>query len=165
MMPQPLPEAIAVHFTGSRLRIKVPTQKGNTTYFKTLAETLQDIDGVSSVSVNTTTGSVLMLHNIDLKLLIDRINEKGCLKVRMDNRFKGKLHRQIESFFVSADKKISGATGGELNLPTVLFFALVGAGIYQVARGHTNAIPWYTALWYAYSLFKKGKDTNNSTGV
>ncbi len=162
MKIQTLPEAVVVHFTTNRLRLRISSQKRNHTYFKTLATMLSDIDGVSAVDVNPITGSVLMSHNLELKMLIDRLNEKGHFKIKMDNGSKGNLHKQIESFFTDANRKVIKATGGELNLPMLIFISLLSTSLLQIIRGQFNAIPWYTALWYAYSLFKKGKGNNNS---
>ena len=41
---------------------------------------------------------------------------------------------------------------GKIDLPSGIFFALLGTGIYQLARGRFIIPPWYTAFWYAFGL-------------
>jgi hypothetical protein len=47
--------------------------------------------------------------------------------------------------------------GGWVNLGAMAFLILLGAAIYQIARGNLTAIPWYTAFWYALNIFLKSK--------
>jgi hypothetical protein len=46
-------------------------------------------------------------------------------------------------------------TGGELDIPSVFFAALLISGIYQIARGNMAAPAWYTAFWYAFGIFSR----------
>lgn len=52
-------------------------------------------------------------------------------------------------------KRIRDVSGGEFDLPSLVFLALTANGIYQVARGNVTAPPWYTAFWYAMGIFSK----------
>ena len=52
----------------------------------------------------------------------------------------------------SIDRSLRTITGGKIDLPSGIFFALLGTGIYQLARGRFIMPPWYTAFWYAFGL-------------
>lgn len=160
MTKQAAPQAKLVHRTNNRLRLRIPSQKGNLRYFKTLADSCAAIEGISSVETNHLTGSVLFKYKRGTTDLINSFNQMGLFRIMVDD--KGRLHQKIESLFVDADMKVTRATGGELNLAMLAFLVFGGAGIYQISRGNFNALPWYTALWYAFSLFKKTKNNNIS---
>jgi hypothetical protein len=52
----------------------------------------------------------------------------------------------------SIDRSLRSITGGKIDLPSGIFLALLGTGIYQLARGRFILPPWYTAFWYAFGL-------------
>lgn len=154
-----IPEAFVVHKTANRIRLKIPSQKGNASFFNELQESLKDVANIEFLQTKALTGSLLIVHSSDLPSLVDAMNKKGLFRVTLSDPRKTKLHSKIEETFTDIDKKITKVTSGELNLAMVLFLALTGTALFQVARGNFNAIPWYTALWYAASLFKKAKHT------
>ena len=65
------------------------------------------------------------------------------------------LHDSIAAGFASMDDRVKTLTGSGFDLSGLAFLALMGAGIYQIARGNFGAIPWYGAFWYALGIFSK----------
>jgi hypothetical protein len=61
------------------------------------------------------------------------------------------LHRIVQPV-EAIDRSLSTVTGGAIDLPSGIFFALLAAGVYELARGRFSAPPWYTAFWYAFGL-------------
>jgi hypothetical protein len=67
-----------VHQVPGRLRVRIPNIKENAVLGETVAEILQAIPGVYSVSVNTLTGSVKIKHDADACCcteILDRLSE------------------------------------------------------------------------------------------
>jgi hypothetical protein len=52
----------------------------------------------------------------------------------------------------SLDRSLRAVTGGKIDIPSGVFLALLGSGLYQLVRGQISAPPWYTAFWYAFGL-------------
>jgi hypothetical protein len=50
------------------------------------------------------------------------------------------------------DRSLRAVSGGKVDLPSAIFLALLGTGIYELVRGRFSAPPWYTAFWYAFGL-------------
>ena len=53
-------------------------------------------------------------------------------------------------------------SSGELDLAVMVFIALLGVGVYQIARGNFGAPPWYTAFWYALGVLTKTSSNTDS---
>ncbi len=153
------PEAFIVHSTINRLRLRIPSKRGDYEYFQTISDKCSNFPETIT-KANPLTGSLLIVHTMKQEDMIALLNKLGMFRIKTQQKSKGKLHRDIESVFAKMDKGITKATGGELNLTMLTFLTLAGAGIFQIARGNFNALPWYTALWYAASLFRKAKVAN-----
>ena len=71
-----------VHVLNGRLRIKVPEVKRAPKKAAEVVQGLQELQGVSSVRANPTTGNVLVLFEpdiIDTQQIIQALHELGCL--------------------------------------------------------------------------------------
>ncbi len=152
------PKAHISHQTKGRLRVKIPSKKGDREYFSALADSLVKHRDISEVRTNPVTGSALILHNSD-KDTIRKFAEEGKLFNMIDAAVKS--HPQISRYlfygFKGIDNTVRKATGGELDVPSVAFLSLIGLGIYDISRGNFAAPAWYTAFWYALNIFLKAK--------
>ena len=155
-----LPEARITHIISGRLRIKIPSKKGNTSYFKFLERKFSDFDKVQKVEANAVTAGMLLLHDTDIKN-ISRFAEENRLFV-VENRRPEQmvLTKRIKSGLEDLNKRATRFTGGELDLAGAVFVSLLSISIYQIARGNFFAPAWYTSLWYAVNMVFKSSDNN-----
>ena len=159
-----LPEAFVTHQTPNRLRIKIPAKKGDLTFFSGLKELLSGHPGIDQVHVNPVTGSVLLLHRIDAATLTQLATRFGLVQPQPSTHHKATLHQRMIASFRHWDEQVKVATGGELDIPSLVFLSLIGTGAYQLIFGNLIAPAWYTAFWYASSIILSVQSTNGSEG-
>ena len=58
-----LPDAYLSHQTSGRIRVKIPSKKGDDSYFKNANALLQQHKGIDRTEVNPLTGSILIIHS------------------------------------------------------------------------------------------------------
>lgn len=149
--------AYIAHSTSDRLRIKIPSKKGDTRYFHTLKERFQCLQGIERVDVAPFTGSVLFAHKTDPKTIAVFAGANGLFVLNETARpVNPPLSRRIADGFKGFDKKIKDFTAGELDIPGIAFLFLVAFGVYQISIGNFTAPAWYTAFWYGLNIFLKG---------
>jgi hypothetical protein len=151
-----LPEAKITHWHYGRMRLKVTSQRGNLAFFEALSKEITS--HVATLETNVLTGSVLIIsetQDIDVDDLV-RIGEtKGLFQLRTTDTGPVPLSKNIRNFFGRWSQGIEKWTGGELDLPLLIFLFLLANGIFQICRGNIKAPPWYTAFWYAFGVFSK----------
>lgn len=160
-----LPEAFVTHMTAGRLRIKIPSKKGERSYFSSLQERFSGLPGVQKIEVNPLTGSVLVRHSLsvkelDLKVLSGYTEAGGLFKLGAPNGAEKPVSNKINGTFRRADEKVREFTKGELDLSTAAVLGLLGVGVVQMVRGKTAAPAWHVAFWYAFNIF-----LNNQRGA
>jgi len=139
-----------------RLRIRVPSKRGDADYFRLVKEGLSAVEGVERVEVAPLTGSVLLCSQAAAETLIESARAQGLFMVKEEPEIRGTvLHDSIAAGFASMNNRVKTASGAGFDVPGLAFLALMGAGLYQIARGNFGAIPWYTAFWYALGIFSK----------
>jgi hypothetical protein len=138
--------ALLVHATRGRARVRLPSAKGDTAFFRRLEEELRRCAGVTGVKVNAKTGSVLVRHGGDLDVVARHARAQGLfeLEEREEPRAseaRGGLSRhartleEIEKAIRDADDSLRRRTNGAVDLQTLAFGALLGGSAYQVVRG------------------------------
>ena len=152
-------DAYVSHLSSGRLRVKIPSKKGNVVFFSSLKDQLSSLPGVENIEVNPVTGSILLIHSLDSESVADFLKAQQLLKVRPGKDFN--FHQEVTRVFNAADRQVTGFIGGGINLGALAFLGLVGAGVYQILRGNFAAIPWYSAFWYGLSIFLKSKSGGN----
>jgi hypothetical protein len=153
-----LPEAYVTHMTAGRLRIKIPSKKGERSYFLSLKDQFSGLPGVQKIEVNPLTGSVLVRHTLsvresDLKVLSGYTEAGGLFKLGAQDGLEKPVSDQIGGIFKGADEKVRGFTGGQVDLSTAAVVGLLGVGLFQIARGKSAAPAWHVAFWYALNIF------------
>ncbi len=156
-----LPDARLSHATSGRLRIKVPSKKGDGAYFHSLKERLTQCGGVEGLSVNPVTGSVLVLHAAGVDAIREYAEAQGLFRLSGNSPLPVSgaatpLSQRVALNYESFDRRLRSMTGGEIDIPGMAFVVLLGLGIYQIGRGNFAAPAWYTAWWYALNIFLKG---------
>ncbi len=161
-----LPEAYLSHLTSERLRIKIPSKKGNTAYFLSLKDQLSQfskLPGVQKIEVNPLTGSILVRHTLDMKNLdINTIAQyteiNGLFMLKLPAAGQTPASLKLGETFSHMNTKIKSFTGGEIDVSTLAILGFLGVAIFQMRRGHVM-IPAITALWYAATLLKEQQET------
>lgn len=151
-------EAFIVHNITGRLRIKVPSKKGNILFFENLMTKLQDIRAIEKIEINALTGSIILYSSSKSEDLISSLSSLNILKIVPSNTNKIKISSSFKNAFKEIDNKVKGLTCGELNLADIVFLSLVSVAIYQIQRGNFIAPAWYTAIWYAMNILKSDKN-------
>jgi hypothetical protein len=166
-----LPQAQISHYTVNRLRIKIPSKRGQGAYFTFLKENLSKYHGIEEVRVNPMTGSVLLLHNLDATKIAQFGTANNLFLLHSPRPNPVTLHQNVVNSFGRLNEHVKASTGGELDIPSLAFLGLIGAGIYQLTIGNFIMPSWYTAFWYATSIVLsvqsgKGDDStdNSETG-
>ena len=151
-----LPAAHIGHRTSERVRIRIPSRKGDEAYFREVEELLLKGGIVKDLDVNARTGSVLMKGSrTDLENILS-VAEKNALFILENPAPKVEpLSKKIATPVRDLGRSIDRISGGEIDLAGVVFLGLIGWGITQLARGNFVAPPWYVAFWYALGIFTK----------
>lgn len=152
-----LPDAAVAHRSRGRVRIKVPSKKGDQSYFSLLRERLLKHPGIKEVKVNPTTASALIIHELDDKTLGNIADDEKLFDLGVLVLEKAHLPGYLRDIFKGFDSKVKTFTGNELDVRTLTFLALLAVGAFQIGRGKTTTPPWHQAFWYALNIFLKGE--------
>jgi hypothetical protein len=148
-----LPQASICHHSADRLRIKVASRKGDAGYFANVVKGLSGPLKLKHLSANPLTGSVLFIgENIDAEEIAANAHQRKLFHLITAEASSLPLMHSLVQPVASVDRSLRTITGGKIDLPSGIFFALLGTGIYQLVRGRISVPPWYTAFWYAFGL-------------
>lgn len=150
-----IPEALCSHKSSRRIRLKIPSKKGDTAYFMALRNELSKCSCIEKIETNPLTGSALFIHSGDFKAIAENAEANNIFRLREFEANSTDLHRTVSDAFKGINNRIKSATGGGLDIGALTFLFLLGAGIYQISRGRFAAPAWYTAFWYALNIFLK----------
>ena len=159
------PDAYISHATTGRFRIRVPSKKGDAAFFQSLKELGGNFPNIHEVSVNPVSGSILIKHSLDPAIMQELARTYFPEQAKQIDSPSSNIHRQVTETYTQVDNKIKKFTGGEMDLGTASFGALLIMGIYQISRGNLMAPAWYTAFWYALNIFLKSKPKGKDTGA
>jgi hypothetical protein len=157
-----LAEAYISHSTGGRIRIKVPSKKGDRSYFQSLKEQLAQftkLPGIQRVEVNPLTGSILVLHSVDpqimdFKAITQYTETNNLFKLKIPEASQTPVFQSMTEAVSDLGGKVKGFTAGQMDLSTLAFLAFLGVAVVQMRRGNIM-VPAMTALWYAFTLLKE----------
>lgn len=131
------PRAYVAHRARGRVRLRVPERKNDPDYFSALASAFQGAPGVRDVRVNPSTGSVV--------LQIDEAEKNGSVFAPAVQRGLIELCEQeparatplfsVARALSDVGSSLRDRTEGRWDLASLSFYALIGAGLYQAARG------------------------------
>jgi len=157
------PDAYVSHHTAGRFRIRIPSKKGDVAFFESLKTLGGQFPSIHEVTVNPLTGSILIKHALDPKLMEELGRKHFPEQAGQIDSPSSNIHRQVTETYHLVDKKIKKFTGGEMDVGTMSFGALLLMGLYQISRGNFMAPAWYTAFWYALNIFLKSKPREQGT--
>lgn len=156
-----IPSAIIAHASTGRLRIRIPSQKGNLAALKSQGDQLAACPGILSIEVNPGTGSILLLHQKTVHEIAEYARSRNLFSLEEQKGSRApsaELRRNLGETFKSIDRQIQNLTGGDMDLSGFAVAGLVVAGSAQILTGNAGAIPWFAAYWYAYHLFSRTKE-------
>lgn len=163
-----IPAAVIAHASSGRLRIRIPSQKGNLAALKSQGDQLAACPGILSIEVNPETGSILLLHQTTVHEIAEYGRSRNIFSLVEPKNSKVpsvKLRPNLGDTFKSVDRQMQNLTGGDLDLRGFAVGALVIAGSVQILSGTAGPLPWSAAFWYAYNLYSKAKDGEKKEGT
>jgi hypothetical protein len=155
------------HQVPGRVRMKIPAGKGNPELLQQIADTFGVIPGIEEVTVNPTTGSIVLhddadrhdefhgtLHNqyrahdiyrppsTEIDELAHRIEDEAEFLAR-----NSESARALVDFVKKVDREIKFATNNTIDLKIVLAAGIIGFTVLEV--GATAATP----VWVTLAIF------------
>lgn len=152
-----IPAAHVVHRTSHRLRVKLPSKKGSVAFFSAVEDKLREHPDVKRVDVNAMTATALIVHDAGPDVLEKYVREQQLFRIVSPTPTPRSLFSQVSAVFAGWNRKLREVSEGQLDIPSVVFLALLSSAVYQIMRGRISAPAWYTALWYALGIFSKGQ--------
>jgi hypothetical protein len=148
-----LPKAHLVHLSHGRIRVRIPSMRKNSSYFKSLHSDFQKVPGARSIVTNAITGSLLIVHSAEIALdtLANFAVKEGLFEIAPELELAAAVSEEIPlsqavaEICQSLDEGLIKLSEGQVNLKSATFLGLVGLGLYQVSQGR--------ALPAAISLF------------
>ena len=155
------------HQVPGRVRMKIPSAKGNPELLKQIADTFGVIPGIERITVNPATGSVVMHYDVDQhhefhgRLAHHVQPESGYQPPSTEiDEFANKIEQEAEflarhsdtarvivNAFKTVDREIRLATDNNVDLKIVLALGIIGVTVLEV--GAAAATP----VWVTLSLF------------
>jgi hypothetical protein len=157
------PEAHITHRTANRLRIRIPSRKGDSEFFSRVQSVCLQRGDVDRVEVNPLTASVLIVASGGVEQVFDHVLAGGWFTLRESKPVAPRpLSHKLAQRFRAADSRVEQLTGGELDIPSMALIGFICAGIYQISIGNFAAPAWYTAFWYAANIAVKADSPGDS---
>ncbi len=152
-----IPKAHVSHRMARRLRIKIPSKRRDVSYFSNLMERLSGCPGVKEIRVNPNIGSALISYEGERKTIADFARENELFVLGRSGRPQKPLFTNVADTFQVYNRYLKNATGGEVDIPSLIFLSLVISGVWQIARGNIVMPAWYTAFYYALGVFTRAQ--------
>jgi hypothetical protein len=106
------------------------------------------------VETNPATGSVLVIDPAIHPEMLSRFGQDHHLFTIEKRLPPGEsLAVDVGRPFQKVSRRIDRISGGSLDLPGLVFVALLCFGLWELIRGNWKSPPWYTAFWYAFGMF------------
>ncbi len=146
-----LPEASVCHHAAGRLRIRVPSRRGDTAFFAAVQDACAR--NGKRPQVNPQTASLLFVGSAAAPEEIAVLGrEEGLFRLRLGALPHRPVMQEAVRSVAGVNRSLEQLTGGRIDLPSGVFLMLLGFGIYELLRGRWTVPPWYTAFWYAFGL-------------
>jgi hypothetical protein len=141
------------HRIEGRARIRVPERRGDAAYFSAVREALFDCEAVERCEVNPATASVLIEHEGPFEVVAGHAEQAQLFRLAQLTPaiVPGRVHAQHN--LRRLDDELTRASGGEVDLATLIFAALLVMAGVQLLRGQVLA-PAATLVWYALATLR-----------
>lgn len=156
-----LPAAYISHQIEGRMRVRIPSKRRDQDYFDFVTQRLRECDGILALRINYLTGSVLIIHGLDVDAIAAYAERNGLFTLAPVEVVVAPLAQGISNQFRVLDERLRAKTSGALDLGGLAFFGLVAASAAQLAR--KNIWPaGATLLWYAAHLLPSAKPSHRN---
>ena len=148
------------HQVPGRVRMKIPSAKGNPELLQQISETFAVIPGIEHVTANPLTGSVVLHYDVDRHHEFHGRLRPGAPPPTQIDDFADKLQQEAEylarnsdsarafvDFCKMVDREIKLATGNAVDLNIVFAVGVIGVTIFEI--GATAATP----VWVTLAIF------------
>jgi hypothetical protein len=139
------------HESAGRLRVRVPARRGNEGFFQQAVDALASMPGVSHVQANPVTASILVLHEREVANVAEFAEQQRLFRLDPEPSSGLPAAVRVSAALRRIDHTLFGARGGQAELRTVAFLALLALATHQTVKGNVMA-PAVTLLWYALTL-------------
>jgi hypothetical protein len=157
-----LDSAYLAHRVPGRYRLRIPGRRRDHEYFLRLQQAFAEHEQVSSIKINTLTGSIFIEHaDLDLEALKE-IGRKGALFQLLEGTppltpaLASASHR-LRTF----NQRLENSTGQYLDTRGAAFVLLVMFGVRQLIQGNLLA-PASSLFWYAFQLVMQADKENQA---
>jgi len=155
------PSAYIKHQLPGRVRLKIPQKRGDFRYFARLAGLFADCTDITQLQLNPSAASILICHGTETHFL-------AIAEFAQTNGLFTIIEQPEEETFTipylpipkltstglnRLDESLMDFSQGRLDGRSLLFLALIGLAVRQMAKGHIMG-PASTLLWYAFSVLK-----------
>jgi len=146
-----LPSGYIAHQTGDRLRLRVPSRKGDAAYFAHVEQALMGCEGVTYIEANPLTASILVRYDGTTEELSQEALTQGLFALDLEPRPANPVLSAVSARMDQFDGILRRTSGGSFDLLEVAFVGLIGASIVQALRGQVLS-PASTLLTNAMSI-------------
>ncbi|MCX8049135.1 MAG: hypothetical protein N3A55_05695 [Methylohalobius sp.] len=151
-------QAYLSHVATGRVRIKIPSKRGDESYFQALETALSARSDVRGVQASARTASLLLLHDglLDLNTLAQQAKDQSWFQLDLTPPIRESLNALLSRQFDQVDRFMRRFSGSRLDNPSLIFLALSVLAVRQIAKGQI-APPAATVLWYMHELLQRRK--------
>lgn len=159
------PVACIAHQVRGRVRLRVREKRQDDVYFEETRAILETLPGIEQVSVNSTTGSIVLLHGLrDNDELQVCLGGTGLFALTDGTETPpGPAIEPLRSSLSGIGNLVREGTAGSVDLRTLAFLAMMGLTLHQVLRGQVLG-PALPMLWNAFSLIDRNNHTQPEPG-
>ena len=132
-----LPQAHIVHQLRGRVRLRITEKRQEPEYFADVCSRIEALDGVTEVSANPTTGSLLLLHpDLSFADLEAQLQTLGLFEIVAASAPRQSALMPVFGGIASIDEGLAAGTSGSFDLRTLAVIGLVGVAVHQLYRGN-----------------------------
>jgi len=156
------PEALLVHDTPGRVRLRVAEKRGDRAYFLAAQRALSSCPSVRHVSVSPLTGSLLILHSGELSALASFARDQAVFELSpkpLPDTFSS-----IQAEVRRLDTRLRAGSQERWGVAGLTFFGLLGASVWQLTQGRVLP-PTLTLLFQALNVFKQAVEAEQTERV
>lgn len=158
------------HQVRGRIRLKIPAGKGNAELLEEIKETFGVIPGIERVTVNPTTGSVVLHYDEDrhdefhgdLQQHLPASHrppsneiDEIARKLEDEAEFLAEhsaMARAVVDFFKDLDVRVKAASGNLIDLKIVLAIGIIGFTVFEVGASAATPV-WVTLVIFSLNHF------------
>ncbi len=152
------PQAYIIHQTGARVRLRVKAKRQDADYFAALRSRIEAVHGIDEVRVNSTTGSVILLHpELPYSKIEPELRNIDLFELAAGPEPETPALTPLRSGISKANQALSETSSGSVDLRTLVVVGAIGLAIHQMLRGNLLG-PALPLVWRAVDLAMSFRD-------